>query len=431
MIRANLRSPVLVLAGVCLLSIACVLLLASCSPSAGDLTGAGDDSSDGEAGAYFASDLDPAAETFVFRRLDAVPQDQEAAPVELVGSDLVVDPATETLSLDVALRNASDRPLYPAALVYLRDFTPASVIVLNPDGVDSTIAPGEPSQVASYIFDYSDLLGAEGYLPPRGQSGTKRWEFADPGLGAFSFAAQARFGLGEPEAFLGGTAFWDADGDGVRDPDEPPIRPGIVHVAQDGGAGLVTEVGEEGGWRVPIREPGLYTARFQIPLYNDRLCFTTPYPLEIIIPPGPGGEPVSFGEAHFGAQRWPCQGTEPVVVVTDAPRDSIAQDPYELLEIALREDILWLRVGFSGCAADHPFTLYISRAFMESEPVQTWAVLAHDDRGELCQARFERQLRFDLEPLRAEYIRAYGAPGQVRLKLYDFHGDEHEVLFGP
>ena len=68
---------------------------------------------------------------------------------------------------------------------------------------------------------------------------------------------------------------------------------------------------------------------------------------------------------------------------------------------------------------------------MESFPVQTWAVVSHDDRGELCRAHFERWLEFDLQPLRDAYQDDYHEPGQVILRLRDYLGQETRFLFGP
>ncbi len=162
------------------------------------------------------------------------------------------------------------------------------------------------------------------------------------------------------------------------------------------------------------------------------VCVTTPNPLEVLIPTGPGGEPLRFEHADFGVALGPCVAPRvPLLTMTDRQPEDIEQDPYALMGARLDADILTLRVGISGCSPDHPFTLYASRHFMESNPVQTWALLAHDDRGELCDAWFERTLQFDLSPLRAEHIRAYGAPGVVLVRFRDFQGTETRFEFGP
>jgi hypothetical protein len=337
----------------------------------------------------------------------------------------------ETVSLDVAIRNASDRRLFPSALVLLRDFNPEAVTVLNADAVDSTLVGTDPVIGLAYIFDYSDLLGDDRVLTPGETSGPKRWIFHDPGLVAFSFSADALFGLGDAPAHIAGSAFWDANENGEFDRDEEPARTGVVQIENPRGAIALARIDATGHYEVPVRVAGLFRATFWIPLRNAPLCFTTPHPLEILLPPGPRGWPVSFDEADFGLRLRPCPGPEPRVVITHLRPDQIEQDPYELLEAELDGDLLILRVAFSGCSPDHPFMLYISGDFMESEPVRTWALLAHDDLGEFCRAYWTRTLRFNLNPLREEYVASYGAPGLVVLQFRDFNGEIREFVFGP
>jgi hypothetical protein len=68
---------------------------------------------------------------------------------------------------------------------------------------------------------------------------------------------------------------------------------------------------------------------------------------------------------------------------------------------------------------------------MESLPVQTWMLLAHDGRDELCAAYFEKTLVFNLGPIQEAYIEDYGAPGMVQIRFRDFDGDETEFLLEP
>ena len=68
---------------------------------------------------------------------------------------------------------------------------------------------------------------------------------------------------------------------------------------------------------------------------------------------------------------------------------------------------------------------------MESLPVQTWALLAHDDLDEPCDAWFMRTLEFDLQPLREAYIRAYGEPGIIIVNFQDYQGEVTRLEFGP
>jgi hypothetical protein len=392
-------------------------------------------SDDGEAGAIFNGDLDPSTSTFVFRRIDAAPPNREPVPIELVGSRLMVDPTDQTVTVAVAIRNASDRPLSPSALVFVNNIDPADITIINADAVDSTRTPRDPvpDPVLSYIFDYSDLLGDDQVLRPGETSGSKPWIFRDRGLRAFSFSVQATFGLGPTSARIAGSAFWDANGNGEFDRDEEPVRVGLVELVRPDGEMVLARVGERGRYEIPVRQVGLYRATFRIPLQNAPLCFTTPHPLEILLPPGPDGTPVSYEEADFGVfEEWPCPGRDRRrAVMTDLDPDRIEQAPYDLLGAELDGDVLSLAVGISGCTPDHPFTLYASRQFMESEPVRTWVILAHDDLGEPCRAYFTRRLAFDLGAIREAFVATHGAPGLVILELRDFQGEIREFRFGP
>jgi hypothetical protein len=62
---------------------------------------------------------------------------------------------------------------------------------------------------------------------------------------------------------------------------------------------------------------------------------------------------------------------------------------------------------------------------MESFPVQARIVLAHDDRGELCDAYWERELQWDLRPIQEAYRQSYGSGGVIRLRFEDNQGQTH------
>ena len=159
---------------------------------------------------------------------------------------------------------------------------------------------------------------------------------------------------------------------------------------------------------------------------------TTPNPLQVILPPGPGGIPESYLHADFGfANDFPPPpgDAEPVGFWED-PSDSLELDPYALLDIRLERLILELRVGFSGCGDRHPFALYMVGGFMESNPVQAKLLLSHDDHGELCDAYFEKTLRYDLSPILREYRRNYGTDGVVIVNFHAWNGEVHSFRIG-
>jgi hypothetical protein len=226
--------------------------------------------------------------------------------------------------------------------------------------------------------------------------------------------------------------FQDLDGDGSWDEGEPPFS-GRVVVTRPDGSVVRADATMRGRYRVPVQESGLHQVRYEAPRL-DCVCdviLTTPNPLEVLIVPDEHGQPQDYLEASFGVQVVPRDGDRAPIVLTDHSPEQIQQDPYRLSDIALRGDVLSMRVGFSGCSPDQPFTLFMSGGFMESNPVQARLVLGHVARGSECDAAWERTLHFDLRPLREAYEHAYGGggPGTVRLRFTDLQGNEHEFRY--
>jgi hypothetical protein len=290
--------------------------------------------------------------------------------------------------------------------------------------------------LGSYGFDYSDLIGEGGVLEPGENSQAKTWIFHDPGLASFSFSAEAEFGMEVNRAVISGMLFSDQNRNGIRDADEGPFLAGGVTVQYPDGTLVHAGPDESGFYRVRVTESGLHRVTFASALACPAcICESTPNPLEVLLTPGPDGEPRSFEHADFGIYPGPCVDppppySSPPVMLTDLPPDEIDQSPYQLIWAELEGELFSIRVGYSGCTRDHPFTLYAARGFMESLPVQTWMILAHDDRGEACRAYFERTLFFDLSPIQEAHVEDYGAPGIIRIHFRDFRGDETEFRLG-
>ncbi len=99
----------------------------------------------------------------------------------------------------------------------------------------------------------------------------------------------------------------------------------------------------------------------------------------------------------------------PLTLVDDLATASGPRDPVTLETAAVVGDTLRLEVTYGGGCRTHAFGLLVERRFLESNPVQAAAALAHDDRDDPCDALVSRTLLADLRPLRQEYRRAYGA----------------------
>lgn len=374
--------------------------------------------------------IDPLDGSFVLREIRT--DDGRPIRLQLIGRDLQVDPETATVSLEVALRNGSNIALHPNLYVWLRDFRPEGVMPINADLWPP--ADGLPGP-SFYGYTYSELLGEDAVLSPGEDSEFKLWTFYDEGLTPFQFHAEVEFSLHPAGAVLAGTVFNDVDGDGVQGGDESGFTAGIVYVDAPNGNTKSLRVGAAGGYETQVTEPGLYTLRYLPPptLTLVPLEFTTPNPLEVLLTPDSDGLPQDYRDANFGVRT---MVPVPPVVITDKSPEEIPSDPYQLRELSLRELVLSADVGFSGCSQDHPFQLYMTGGgFMESNPVQANLVLSHDDRGELCDAFFERRTLFDLTPIVRLYREQYGddttAAGEdvVILNLRGPDGELHKLRF--
>lgn len=362
--------------------------------------------------------------------------------LDLVAKDVrYLDTALIRIEVDVALRNASNTPLFGPVMVFLGSFVPEGVAVENSDDllVDSMAAsvPFEGAPFPHY-FEYgeAELGDDELMLGPGETSGTRTWRFVLPELAGFSFGSEAWVGTQPVGARIAGTVFLDADRDGFFDPGEPvdpfgPAGHAAVAVRFPRGQVVTARIDERGRWSVPVNAPGIYEVRYlPPPTLFAPICFTTADPLNVVLGTGPDGNLVGFLHADIGIDPEPCFPPPPggsAVQLTQAPPDSIPTDHFLLLGARIVDGRpvpaansitgLEIRVGYSGCSPDHPLALFAGADFMESNPPQTWLRISHDDRGELCDAYFEDTRVFDLSPLRNRYFELYGSYGPMVLVL--------------
>lgn len=118
-----------------------------------------------------------------------------------------------------------------------------------------------------------------------------------------------------------------------------------------------------------------------------------------------------------------CHKSSPV---SDVPEDSVVlddgrnwgDDPYSVNSVNISGNRLTLSVSFSGGCKNHVFTLVIAKSFLESNPVQLPAVLAHNANGDRCEAYPTESLDFDLSLVKSRYQQFYGSgPGKVVLRI--------------
>jgi len=126
-----------------------------------------------------------------------------------------------------------------------------------------------------------------------------------------------------------------------------------------------------------------------------------------------GDSPVATGE--FSPHSFVPVYTETQLVdgVTAA-----APDPYTIESASVKNDTLRVAVRYGGGCRMHEFRLLLFKSFRESYPVQSDALLSHEANGDGCKSLLERELRFDLTPLRNHYRQTYlTRNGVIRLRL--------------
>ena len=115
----------------------------------------------------------------------------------------------------------------------------------------------------------------------------------------------------------------------------------------------------------------------------------------------------------------------PVVLSQDKGLQGFRADALQLLDVRVEGGVLEVDAGWSGGCAVHDVDAVVWTGWMESWPVQVGVALAHDAHGDACKALVRRTLRFDLEPLRRAYARAYGSgPATLVLRVGAAAGGE-------
>jgi hypothetical protein len=412
------------------------LLLVGCSDSSGP-----DPARNEMGGAVLVGQLDPGTQTFTLKQLEQEVPGAARIMISLLGDSLKVDTTAETVSIDVAIRNDGTEPLYPPAIIWLSELMPDGVTVENADlvpGPPDTIPTASPTTPLSWGFDYTTLLGGTNMLAPGETSGAKTWLFHVPGLTGFSLRAQAEFGMAPDMPQIAGLCFFDLNGDGIPEDGEPPLVRGRISASGPEGFEMTAVSDAEGHYSIPVTLPGLYTLSLWAYCRAEdcggdeghhilSLLYTTPNPLEVVLPPDADGMPVSYLDANFGAQNPGQPGAYPPAVFTESPFDSLDGSPYQYLGGWLRNSILHLRVGYTACEADQPFTLYWQVGPEASPLPSAHLYLVREQDGD-CTTSFEQRLGFDLRTIWENMGRPQIA---IRLRFQDYDGELHSFLLRP
>jgi hypothetical protein len=102
-----------------------------------------------------------------------------------------------------------------------------------------------------------------------------------------------------------------------------------------------------------------------------------------------------------------------IVDFTSAP-GAWPADALSLDSLTIDGSELAVHIRYGGGCREHSIDLVFWNGFLESDPVQAHAVLAHDARNDPCDAVITRTRRFDLASLRDRFRDAFGGgPGTV------------------
>lgn len=223
------------------------------------------------------------------------------SPLRLVATDLALDPATQDLHAQVAVRNAGSDPHAGPSRILVGGFEPEGVEPRNALGLPCPLCPRCPCPWP-WAFVHEGTYGEDGMLDPGETSVPVEWIIHDPDGASFAFRARPEFERSPAPGIISGSVFVDGDGNGRREPGEPGIAGatvGLVHgdstgsTTTDGDGRFGFEVQEEGFYEV-VREPG------------EDCRPTTPGRLQVVILRRPDGSLSGFDRADFG-----CRGNLP------------------------------------------------------------------------------------------------------------------------
>ena len=106
--------------------------------------------------------------------------------------------------------------------------------------------------------------------------------------------------------------------------------------------------------------------------------------------------------------------------------DSLARDPIFLHEAFVDEDCLQIKISYSGGCKQHTIDLARMHPWIPGSSTVPVFEIRHNGNGDMCEAYFTREFRFDLSPLKAEGIKEFVltaklTDGTVYNKIFDLN----------
>ncbi len=92
----------------------------------------------------------------------------------------------------------------------------------------------------------------------------------------------------------------------------------------------------------------------------------------------------------------------PFIDLNSINNDSLAHDPIFLHEAFVDDDCLQIKISYSGGCKEHSIDLVrIQPSATNDSTIPTFEI-SHNANGDMCEAYFTKELRFDLTPLKLE-----------------------------
>ncbi|MCX4246184.1 hypothetical protein [Paraliomyxa miuraensis] len=137
----------------------------------------------------------------------------------------------------------------------------------------------------------------------------------------------------------------------------------------------------------------------------------------------PGSNPTNgCNTCECQAGEWICTDEacpeEPAVGLCDGTEPT---DPVSIIDASIVGDTLVLAVEYGGGCVEHMFGSCWDGSFAESDPVQAWLQVNHEDNDDPCDGVVMEERNFDLSPMRQAWIDAYmQANGTITLHVADW-----------
>lgn len=106
--------------------------------------------------------------------------------------------------------------------------------------------------------------------------------------------------------------------------------------------------------------------------------------------------------------------------------DSLARDPVYIHEAFVDGDCLQIKLSYSGGCQEHTIDLARMHPWTASSSTVSTFEIRHNANGDMCEAFFTRELRYDLTPLRLEgkkefVLTAKLTDGGIYNKVFDLN----------